>query len=147
MFKKKGQNAIEFIIIFSFILLIMLIVMVFFGNYFSGFQREEAKNRANNFAKSVDKELELIRKVEPGYKRELILSQNDYNVTIYPSMIYINDTINKKDYYFNLIGEYKINKTKKKIEGVNMTVLIFEKKNILEQKDDVLFIGKKYVNN
>ena len=137
---KKGQAALEFVIIFFFVLVIITIIMYLGGNYMVDLQKKEVKNQANTFVENINKELKLLRKVEPGYTRELVLPINNYNITLHSSMIIINDTLEKEEYYFELIGSYQINKSWRIDEnGLNRTILTF-KNNQEEYSNNEVFL-------
>jgi hypothetical protein len=129
MFKfKKSQNAIEFMIIFLFLIGMISGIMYLTGIYLSESKDYEQKQRVENFADNINKEIEILAKVEPGYKRELELVSKDYEVSIIQNLLNITDNLNNKTYYFSLIGNYTIDVKNRTNEfGQNITVLIFKK--------------------
>lgn len=143
MQSKKAQGAIEFMIILIFIFTIIAIFMYYSGDYLVDLKNQEQQKFAKNYADKINNELQILSKVEPGYKRELVLRNQDYNVSIInslidgsPTMLKLVDIYDNETYYFDLVGNYNLDVGNLEINvnrrpdvefNFNVTVLTFIK--------------------
>jgi uncharacterized protein (UPF0333 family) len=128
MYKKKNaQNSVELMIILIFVLVIMGIVMYVAGEYFVEINDNKEEIQAESFAKNINKEIEILGKVEDGYHRELYISDDTYKVEISHSRLVLREKITNESYYFDLIGDYNISLINKTISGQNKTYLVLDK--------------------
>ena len=125
---KKAQNSVEFLIIFAFILALIGLVMFVTGRYLVDAQEKEKDMRAEDFADNINKELSILTQVDPGYYRELMISEDNYEIlNISPSQLKILDKNNNKTYYFDLIGDYNVTSVNKTVNGEERVFLVFQK--------------------
>lgn len=142
--RKKAQGAIEFLLILAFVFTIIAIIMYFTGEQLIDISAKEQDKLAENFAEKIDNELQILSRVEPGYRRELILYTQNYNISIIksyvdsrPTTLKLDDLYNNnKTYYFDLTGNYNLDTGNLLINlserfdtefNINVTVLTFEK--------------------
>ncbi len=112
---RRSQTAIEFMIIFVFIIGLMSLFMVIIGAYTQDLTRAESRVEIDNFAKSITSEFEILQDVEGGFKREVIIPSNlleKYNVTIIENYLSIQDlysgkAVDENPYYYELSGDYE----------------------------------------
>jgi hypothetical protein len=126
MIKKKAQCSIELMTLLIFMFIIIGFVMYISGNYFIDINQKKEDMQADSIAKSINKELSIMAKVEDGYYREFYLSKDNYNATVYPSMLILVNIQTNKTYYFDLIGNYNITLINKSAGG-QKTYLILQK--------------------
>lgn len=129
MFKeKKSQGAIEFMLILLFVLGLISGIMYLTGTYLVEAKQIEQQNRAANFAENINKELEILAKVEEGYSRSMVLNNDDYVVEVYGSKLKIYDSLNDETYYFDMTGNYNVSIFNVTNEfDQNVTMLSFDK--------------------
>jgi len=123
MFDKKSQQALEFMLIFVFVIVMISGAMFILGSILLGVADNENSNQAENFAQNIQKEIEILSKMQDGYYRELNISSYKYVVNITSNVLMLNDIDNNKSYSYELAGSYDV---KLKEVGGNF-IIIFEK--------------------
>ena len=141
---KKSQGAIEFMIILTFVFVIITFVMYLSGGYLVDLNNKKQERSLEHYADRINTELRLLSKVESGYSRDLVLYELDYEVEIVKSIVDNTPTILKirsvnldKNYTFDLVGNYnldagllEVNSTKQYDSDLkhNVTIISFKKK-------------------
>jgi hypothetical protein len=113
MFHRRSQTAIEFMIIFVFIIGLMSLFMVIIGVYTQDLTISESRVEIDAFAKSLTSEFEILANVEEGFNREVIIPSNllkKYNVTIVENYLVVEDlfaggTREETSYFYELSGD------------------------------------------
>lgn len=112
MFRKKSQQAIEFTIIFIFMLLIIGVLIYIFSLYAIEFKNEELKKERDSFAQMIITETEIANKVQQGYSRNVTIAEHlveRFQPNITNDYIILNDSLdlgndNGKIYYYEFPG-------------------------------------------
>ena len=73
---KKGQGAVEFMVILAFVLVIIAVTMYGIATLTVDMQESEKNAEIDNFAKSIVSEFEMLQKVEEGYSRNITIPQH-----------------------------------------------------------------------
>lgn len=132
MFEKKSQGAVEFILIFFFVLTIVAILMYIIGLYSLDVQKKQNQKVVDDFANSISREVLILEKVEDGYYRKVEIPNylmKRYDVKINSSFIIIQDLEiqeeNVSPFFYQIPGGFNV------IQEFNTTsnssYLIFEK--------------------
>lgn len=140
---KKAQSSMEFMIILVFVLFIMMVAMYVSGKYLVEISDNQNEQLIGNYAEKINDELQILSKVEPGYERTLVLTNQDYNLTLInsnvdgrPSMLKLVDQESNTTHYYDLIGNYNLDSNYLQINltkqfdtelNLNTTVLTFKK--------------------
>lgn len=133
---KKSQQAVEFMLVVMFVLVIIAGVMYITGVLLGDLARQDQHDTAENFVKNIENEVDILSKVNGGYSRELEIYSQDYSVEI------LNDVIVVKDLYDdNLTYSYEIplglNVSmiyRIADNGQNISVINFEKENVVNRE-------------
>lgn len=83
--KKKGQASLEFILIFLFVFVLVSIMISIVGYYFTDINENNKQKELDNFASSIEREVNLLQRVEPGYNRSVEIPDHfidRYNLTL-----------------------------------------------------------------
>ncbi|MDA3855481.1 MAG: hypothetical protein PF569_04435 [Candidatus Woesearchaeota archaeon] len=135
MFKsKRGQQAVEFMLILMFVLTIIAGVMYITGSLLGDFVEQDKKNVAENFLENIVKEIEILNTVNGGYSRNLDVYSQDYHIEILNEMIIIKDLYDENmTYYYNIPVGLNITVGHKIAgNGQNITVI-----NFLKESEDI----------
>lgn len=131
-FEKKSQGALEFILIFVFVLAIVSILMYIIGLYSLDVQKQKNEKVVEDFADSINKEVLILQKVKSGYYRRLEIPKylmERYDVKINSSFILIRDIEIEGDdasiRKFDIQGDFKI--IQEFNSSTNVSYLIFKK--------------------
>lgn len=99
---KKGQGALEFLIVIGAAVFLFAILMIIVYNNVSEVNREKERRIIENIALSVQDEISLAVKSTDGYSREFNIPEKigsqDYNINITGSRIYIETEKNAVSY-------------------------------------------------
>jgi len=100
--KRKGQGALEFLIVIGAAVFLFAILMIIVYNNVSEVNREKERRIIENIALSVQDEISLAVKSTDGYYREFSIPEKigsqDYSINITGSRIYIETEKNAVSY-------------------------------------------------
>lgn len=142
--RKKAQSALEFIVLFLFIMVIVSLAMYFIGGLSIDLKNSEMVKEREDFVSVIMKEFELIQEMQAGYQRNITIQANHlerFNITFiddYYMVVYDhhfgNETssIENPDpyafYYYEIPGRVNFTYTFKEDEdGRNYGELILRK--------------------
>ncbi len=124
---KKSQQAMEFMVIFIFVLAIIGLASYVLGIYLIDYKEKDTQNRADNFAQNIEKEIEILGNVERGYYRELEIYNKNYYVDINDSYLIIEDLETNVINYYEIKGNFTINIFNRSTDYGEIRVISFEK--------------------
>lgn len=136
---KKGQSAIEFTLIFLFIMVVVSMIIYILGLYSLELTQGQTQEEIDNFAKSIEMEISTLQKVEGGYVREVEIPSHlvkRFNVTITSDYLILTPVEyfaeEAESSYYSLPGDsvYYIVSKDKDGDGANETYLILEKEAV-----------------
>lgn len=128
MFKsRKAQQALEFLIILIFAFAIVMIVSYSLGILISGAKDDDTKKRLENFAQSIENEINTMINVEQGYYHEYELYGHDYYIRIINDSLIIEDFDLEETYYFDIKGDYEVKLFNRTSEYGEIRVISFAK--------------------
>ena len=91
---KKGQSSLEFILLFTFILIVMMFISYLVGIYLIGVQEQRDQQIRDDVASLIITEFELLTRIEGGFQREIQIPQHlvrRFNFTFYEDQFVITD--------------------------------------------------------
>jgi len=93
MKKKKSQSAIEFVIVFAFILFILTVFMLIMGRNISDKTKSRQDLIIKDLVLEIQNEINLALESSDGYQREFEIPENinnrEYNINITEEFIYL----------------------------------------------------------
>jgi len=124
MISKKSQGAVEFLIILVFMMVVLSFIMYYLGLYSIDAQKQENQLYLDDFAKSIENEVDIVQSAQTGYERQVIIPKyfmERYNLTITSNYLILQDLehdgdTGSKSYYY-LPGIFDVNYTYNNISG------------------------------
>lgn len=145
--KKKSQGAVEFILIFFFVLTIISVLIYILGLYSLDVQKQENEKEILDFVASINKEVLTLQNSQEGYLRTLEIPKylmDRYDLRINSSFIIIRDIEHDGELgeprFYSIVGDNKIKQTFN--TTTNNSYLIFEK-NINDNYQGIDLKNKK----
>ena len=101
--KKKAQTALEFLILFSFLLGILSIISYVFFDYLYQSEQDKKIDEINSFGNYILSEANLASNSEEGYIRILNITNKNFDINITKNTLILNYfNLKSKKYYFDL---------------------------------------------
>lgn len=124
---KKSQLAMEFVLLFGFLMILVAFTLVFIYDINKEKVEEKIEKKMSDFSYSVQSEIVMAHNMNNGYKRILYLPEKiertDYNITILERNLVLS--YNGLSFYYKIpIVNGTLNKGKNTIYKQNNTVYI-----------------------
>ena len=124
---KKGQTSLELTLLLTFVMVFIGIAIYISSIYVINVSADKESTQAESFADNINKEFEILSEVEDGYYREMLVSEDKYNVNISQSLLILTDKQTNKTYYFDLNGMYNVSLENETFLGQERTYLVLSK--------------------
>jgi hypothetical protein len=127
MFNKKAQQAMEFMVIFIFVMTLISLAAYVFTVYLIDYEDKNERAKVDNFVQNIENEIAILGKVESGYYRELEIYDRNYFIEIENNTLFLEDSEGIVIDYYEIKGNFTIKVFNKINEYGNIQVISFEK--------------------